>query len=347
SAYGGSLVTAAANSLQYSLQSSALNGASSTSPHQHHSTPTSCSQAASNAQSVNNSLVKRSDDYGSPKSNSSSVGSASGGGGGGGALPAFQRIASSTYGGASGVTNGADRYTSLSNYRSHNDTGGGGALPAFQRIASSTYGGASGNDTWPSTYETISYAPASVVTSQSLNGALNAVNTNVIRSTVNARSVATSDNNSLVATPFPAAASLSAMAAESGGDFYKTYPFTTSVTNRTNTTNNSNNTNEEHVSRATSRRLQSASRRAGLACSNCLTTQTSLWRRNVNGEPVCNACGLYYKLHSVKRPLTMKKDTIQVNLYNVRVNVNPKAVNRKKYLKNKQQQTRPLLHLPL
>uniref|UniRef100_A0A1A9ZR11 Uncharacterized protein n=1 Tax=Glossina pallidipes TaxID=7398 RepID=A0A1A9ZR11_GLOPL len=185
SAYGGSLVTAAANSLQYSLQSSAINGASSTSPHQHHSTPTSCSQAASNAQSVNNSLVKRSDDYGSPKSNSSSVGSASGGGGGGGALPAFQRIASSTYGGASGVTNGADRYTSLSNYRNHNDT-------------------------WPSTYETISYAPASVVTSQSLNGALNAVNTNVIRSTVNARSVATSDNNSLVATPFPAAASLSA-----------------------------------------------------------------------------------------------------------------------------------------
>uniref|UniRef100_A0A1B0AL22 Uncharacterized protein n=1 Tax=Glossina palpalis gambiensis TaxID=67801 RepID=A0A1B0AL22_9MUSC len=185
SAYGGSLVTAAANSLQYSLQSSAINGASSTSPHQHHSTPTSCSQAASNAQSVNNSLVKRSDDYGSPKSNSSSVGSASGGGGGGGALPAFQRIASSTYGGAGGVTNGAERYTSLSNYRSHNDT-------------------------WPSTYETISYAPASVVTSQSLNGALNAVNTNVIRSTVNARSVATSENNSLVATPFPAAASLSA-----------------------------------------------------------------------------------------------------------------------------------------
>ncbi|XP_066143787.1 transcription factor GATA-4-like isoform X3 [Euwallacea fornicatus] len=58
------------------------------------------------------------------------------------------------------------------------------------------------------------------------------------------------------------------------------------------------------------RRL-SASRRAGLTCTNCQTNQTSLWRRNSHGEPVCNACGLYYKLHSVNRPLSMKKDTIQ------------------------------------
>lgn len=59
-----------------------------------------------------------------------------------------------------------------------------------------------------------------------------------------------------------------------------------------------------------SRRL-SASRRAGLTCSNCHTVTTSLWRRNTIGEPVCNACGLYFKLHSVNRPLSMKKDTIQ------------------------------------
>lgn len=38
---------------------------------------------------------------------------------------------------------------------------------------------------------------------------------------------------------------------------------------------------------------------------------TSLWRRNAHGEPVCNACGLYYKLHGVNRPSTMKKDSIQ------------------------------------
>ncbi|XP_063978767.1 box A-binding factor-like isoform X2 [Diachasmimorpha longicaudata] len=58
------------------------------------------------------------------------------------------------------------------------------------------------------------------------------------------------------------------------------------------------------------RRL-SASRRVGLSCSNCQTTITSLWRRNTCGEPVCNACGLYFKLHAVNRPLSMKKDNIQ------------------------------------
>ncbi|XP_061173735.1 transcription factor GATA-4-like isoform X2 [Saccostrea echinata] len=58
------------------------------------------------------------------------------------------------------------------------------------------------------------------------------------------------------------------------------------------------------------RRL-SASRRVGLSCANCSTTTTTLWRRNNEGEPVCNACGLYYKLHGVNRPLAMKKDGIQ------------------------------------
>ncbi|XP_042234389.1 GATA-binding factor C-like isoform X2 [Homarus americanus] len=55
----------------------------------------------------------------------------------------------------------------------------------------------------------------------------------------------------------------------------------------------------------------SAQRRAGTSCANCKTSTTTLWRRNQNGEPVCNACGLYYKLHSVNRPLTMKKEGIQ------------------------------------
>lgn len=45
--------------------------------------------------------------------------------------------------------------------------------------------------------------------------------------------------------------------------------------------------------------LQSAARRAGTSCANCKTTTTTLWRRNQGGEPVCNACGLYYKLHNV------------------------------------------------
>ncbi|XP_041106593.1 transcription factor GATA-4 isoform X2 [Polyodon spathula] len=58
------------------------------------------------------------------------------------------------------------------------------------------------------------------------------------------------------------------------------------------------------------RRL-SASRRVGLSCTNCHTTTTTLWRRNAEGEPVCNACGLYMKLHGVPRPLAMKKEGIQ------------------------------------
>ncbi|KAM9296562.1 transcription factor GATA-5 [Gastrophryne carolinensis] len=55
----------------------------------------------------------------------------------------------------------------------------------------------------------------------------------------------------------------------------------------------------------------SSSRRAGLCCTNCHTTTTTLWRRNSDGEPVCNACGLYMKLHGVPRPPTMKKEIIQ------------------------------------
>ncbi|XP_026333211.1 uncharacterized protein LOC113240184 isoform X2 [Hyposmocoma kahamanoa] len=52
-------------------------------------------------------------------------------------------------------------------------------------------------------------------------------------------------------------------------------------------------------------------RRVGVMCANCRTSNTTLWRRNNNGEPVCNACGLYFKLHNVNRPLSMKKDGIQ------------------------------------
>ncbi|CAI8508357.1 unnamed protein product [Hanseniaspora opuntiae] len=46
-------------------------------------------------------------------------------------------------------------------------------------------------------------------------------------------------------------------------------------------------------------------------CSNCGTEKTPLWRRSVSGDPLCNACGLFYKLHGVNRPLSLKKDVIQ------------------------------------
>ncbi|XP_053694102.1 box A-binding factor-like [Sabethes cyaneus] len=164
-----------------------------------------------------------------------------------------------------------------------------GSLPAFQRIVSNTNAARANNynsisssygqqtDAWPTHYE---------VSAIAFSGASSGTSGNGRRTTPTLTPT----------TAFSAAASLTAMAAEQGGDHYKSYGYN-SLTTRT--------TEEKQ-----SRRLSSA-RRVGLQCSNCDTKTTSLWRRNQVGEPVCNACGLYYKLHNVNRPLTMKKDNIQ------------------------------------
>ncbi|KAK6461870.1 global nitrogen regulator protein, partial [Scheffersomyces coipomensis] len=46
-------------------------------------------------------------------------------------------------------------------------------------------------------------------------------------------------------------------------------------------------------------------------CTNCHTKTTPLWRRNPQGQPLCNACGLFLKLHGVVRPLSLKTDVIK------------------------------------
>jgi GATA-binding protein, other eukaryote len=50
---------------------------------------------------------------------------------------------------------------------------------------------------------------------------------------------------------------------------------------------------------------------APTTCTNCFTQTTPLWRRNPEGHPLCNACGLFLKLHGVVRPLSLKTDIIK------------------------------------
>ena len=62
---------------------------------------------------------------------------------------------------------------------------------------------------------------------------------------------------------------------------------------------------------SSSSKSQTSRKSGDVNCANCGTSTTTLWRRNKEGSPVCNACGLYYKVHSRDRPIELKKDNIQ------------------------------------
>ncbi|GEQ68146.1 hypothetical protein JCM33374_g1813 [Metschnikowia sp. JCM 33374] len=46
-------------------------------------------------------------------------------------------------------------------------------------------------------------------------------------------------------------------------------------------------------------------------CNNCGTVKTPLWRKDPEGKTLCNACGLFLKLHGTTRPLSLKTDVIR------------------------------------
>ncbi|QLL33048.1 hypothetical protein HG536_0D05690 [Torulaspora globosa] len=63
--------------------------------------------------------------------------------------------------------------------------------------------------------------------------------------------------------------------------------------------------------RGSSSAVPEIQRKPSLSCFNCKTQKTPLWRRDSQGNTLCNACGLFQKLHGTMRPLSLKTDVIK------------------------------------
>lgn len=48
-----------------------------------------------------------------------------------------------------------------------------------------------------------------------------------------------------------------------------------------------------------------------ITCENCKTNITPLWRRSETGNYLCNACGLYLKIHKKHRPVKFMSKEIK------------------------------------
>lgn len=89
---------------------------------------------------------------------------------------------------------------------------------------------------------------------------------------------------------------------------------TTTITSNNNSNNtlsslSNNNNNEKENNNDLDKSSNDGNR--NMICFNCNTNTTPLWRRDGDGNTICNACGLYYKLHNVHRPITMKRSIIK------------------------------------
>ncbi|EKJ74929.1 hypothetical protein FPSE_04965 [Fusarium pseudograminearum CS3096] len=70
-------------------------------------------------------------------------------------------------------------------------------------------------------------------------------------------------------------------------------------------------------------------------CHNCSTSTTPLWRRDEYGAVLCNACGLFLKLHGRPRPISLKTDVIKSR--NRVKTMRPDLANKKKQQQQQQQ----------
>lgn len=61
----------------------------------------------------------------------------------------------------------------------------------------------------------------------------------------------------------------------------------------------------------TSSLTSSLKKETHIECNNCHTLKTPLWRKDPEGNTLCNACGLFFKLHGTTRPLSLKTDVIK------------------------------------
>ncbi|KXN75057.1 iron transporter biosynthesis regulating transcription factor, partial [Conidiobolus coronatus NRRL 28638] len=73
----------------------------------------------------------------------------------------------------------------------------------------------------------------------------------------------------------------------------------------------SNNSDRPNRLKKSPPKTSCSSSASGKVCANCSATTTPLWRRDDSGATICNACGLYYKLHKSHRPVSLKKTVIK------------------------------------